>query len=127
MLMDMQLWERLMPVFIEELHECIGDMQRHLLSLRQNPEQSIREMLVNELYRAAHKIKGAAKAAEVSSIEQLCRQMQDILTAVRDGQRTIDNDLLSQFDKAVSFLEISAVRLRDGRLLGSGDEIFNRP
>lgn len=114
-----------MPVFLEELHECIGDMQRHLLSLRQNPEQSVREMLVNELYRAAHKIKGAANAAEVRPIEQLCRQMQDILTAVRDGQRTIDSDLLSQFGQAVSFLENSAVRLREGRLLGSGDEIFH--
>jgi|GEM_PF-6860946 len=124
--MDMkQLRERLMPVLLEELHECVSDMQRHLMSLRQNPEPSVREMLVNELYRAAHKIKGAANAAEVRPIEQLCRQMQDILTAVRDGQRTIDTDLLTQFGQAVNFLEISAVRLRDGSLLGFGDEIFH--
>ena len=124
--MDMQqLRERLIPVFLEELHECISDMQRHLLSLRQNPEQSVREMLVNELYRAAHKIKGAANAVEVRSIEQLGRQMQDILTEVRDGQRTIDSDLLAQFGEAVSFLEISAARLRDGNILGTGTEIFH--
>ena len=119
-----QLIKRLMPIFLEELHECISDMKRHLQSLRQNSEKSVREMLVNELYRAAHKIKGAAKAVEVHSIEQLCRQMQDILTAVRDGQRTIDSDLLVQFGEAVSFLEISAARLRDGRALGEGIEIF---
>ena len=120
-----QLIKRLMPIFLEELHECISDMKRHLLSLRQNPEKSVREMLVNELYRAAHKIKGAAQAVEVRSIEQLCRQMQDILTAVRDGQRTIDGDLLVQFGEAVSFLEISAAKLRDGNALGAGPEIFH--
>lgn len=115
-----------MPIFLEELHECISDMKRHLLSLQQNPEPSVHEILVNELYRAAHSVKGAANAAEVRPIEQLCRQMQDILTAVRDGQRMIDRDLLSQFANAVSFLEISAARLRDGGLLGSGAEIFHQ-
>lgn len=125
--MDMQqLRERLMPVFLEELDECVSDMQRHLLLLQQAPEQSVREMLVNELYRAAHKIKGAANAAEVRTIEKLCRQMQDILTAVRDGQRTLDSILLAQFSEAVSFLEVSAAGLRDGSALGSGAEIFGR-
>ena len=121
-----ELRERLMPVFLEELQECVSDMRRHLLLLQQDPEKSVREMLVNELYRAAHKIKGAANAAEVRTIEKLCRQMQDILTAVRDGQRTIDNNLLSQFSEAVCFLEVSAARLRDGGSLGSAAEIFSR-
>ena len=57
----------------------------------------------------------------------ICRQRRDILTAVRDGQRTIDSDLLSQFGEAVRFLEISAVKLREGVVLGSGVEIFHRP
>ena len=121
-----QLRVRLMPVFLEELQECVGDMHRHLLLLQRDPEQSVREMLVNELYRAAHKIKGAANAAEVRTIETLCRQMQDILTAVRDGQRTMDSNLLAQFSEAVRFLEVSAARLRDGGALGSAVEIFSR-
>ena len=121
-----QLRERLMPVFLEELDECVSDMQRHLHLLQQAPEPSVREMLVNELYRAAHKIKGAANAAEVRTIEKLCRQMQDILTAVRDGQRTLDSILLAQFSEAVSFLEVSAAGLRDGSALGSDAEIFSR-
>ena len=115
-----------MPVFLEELDECVSDMQRHLHLLQQAPGPSVREMLVNELYRAAHKIKGAANAAEVRTIEKLCRQMQDILTAVRDGQRTLDSILLAQFSEAVSFLEVSAAGLRDGSALGSGAEIFGR-
>ncbi|MEJ7592889.1 MAG: Hpt domain-containing protein [Planctomycetaceae bacterium] len=125
--MDMQqLRERLMPVFLEELNECVSDMQRYLASLQRNPEQSVREMLVNELYRAAHKIKGAANAVELGSIEHLCRQMQDILMTVRDGQRSIDSALLAQFVEAVRFLDVSAAALRDGSVPGSGPEIFQR-
>ena len=125
--MEMQdLRQRLMEAFLEELHECVGDMYRHLQSLEQNPEQTVRDMLVNELYRAAHKIKGAANAAEVCSIEQLCRQMQNILTTVRDGQRTIDSELHSQFINVVSFLTESEARLRDGKTPASGAEIFDQ-
>jgi len=105
----------LMPAFIEELRECVGDMHRHLQSLQQNPEQTVREMLVNEVYRAAHKMKGAANAVEVGSIEQLCRQMQKILITVRDGQRTIDSELYAQFFEAITFLMASEASLREGK------------
>jgi chemotaxis protein histidine kinase CheA len=123
--MDMpELRERLMVVFIEELHECVGDMDRHLQSLLQNPEPQVREMLKNELYRAAHKMKGAANAAQVPPIERLCRQMQDILISVRDGQRTMDDGLHSQFMDAVTFLRASEALLRNGHAPTSGDSIF---
>jgi two-component system chemotaxis sensor kinase CheA len=124
--MDMQeLRQRLMVVFIEELHECVGDMDRHLQSLLQNQEPQVREMLKNELYRAAHKMKGAANAAQVPSIEQLCRQMQDILISIRDGQRTMDETLHSQFTKAVTFLRAAEALLRNGETPPSSDSIFD--
>ena len=123
--MDKQeLRQLLMPAFLEELRECVGDMHRHLQSLQQNPEQTVREMLVNEVYRAAHKMKGAANAVEVGSIEQLCRQMQNILIKVRDGQRTIDANLYAQFFEAVTFLMASEASLREGKEPESGAFIF---
>ena len=124
--MDMQqLRQRLMPIFLEELQECVGDLQRHLQSLQQNPEPLVREMLVNEFYRAVHKIKGAANAAEVVPVEQLCRQMQEILITVRDGQRPMDDRLLTQFAEAIRFLDDCAAALRDGSDLGSATAIFD--
>lgn len=119
-----ELRKRLMIVFIEELHECVGDMDRHLRSLQQNPEPQVCDMLKNELYRAAHKMKGASNAAQVPAIERLCRQMQDILISVRDGQRTMDDRLQSQFMDAVTFLRASETLLRNGHTPTSGDSIF---
>jgi len=53
--MDMQeLRKRLMIVFIEELHECVGDMDRHLRSLQQNPEPQVRLCGSQILPRIAH-------------------------------------------------------------------------
>ena len=126
--MDMQqLRQRLMPIFLEELQECVGDLQRHVQSLQQDPEQLVREMLVNELYRAVHKIKGAANAAGVGPVEQLCRQMQEILITVRDGQRPMDHRLLTQFAEAIRFLDDCAARLRVGNALDSDTAVFDGP
>ena len=124
---EQELRRLLMPAFLDELHDCVGDMYRHLLSLQQNPEKPVREMLVNELYRAVHKMKGAAIAVEVGSIEQLCRQMQDVLITVRDGQRTIDSALHAQFIEAILFLIASDASLREGKAPRSGGSIFNGP
>jgi len=125
-MMDMQeLRQRLMVVFIEELHECVGDMERHLQSLLRNPEPQVREMLKNELYRAAHKMKGAASAAQVPQIQKLCLQMQNILTSIRDGQRTMDDKLHGQFTKAVTFLREAETLLQNGETPKSGDSIFD--
>jgi chemotaxis protein histidine kinase CheA len=113
-----------MPIFLEELHECVGDMRRHLHSLHRNPEPLVREMLTNELYRAVHKIKGAANAAEVGPVEQLCREMQKILITVRDGQRPMDSQLQTQFTEAICFLDASDAILREGKTPGSAPAIF---
>lgn len=123
--MDKQkLLPLVMNVFLEDLHECVDDMHRHLLSLAQNPEPQVRAMLINELYRAAHKTKGAAIAARVAAIEKLCRQMQDILNNVRDGLQIMDHRLHTQFMNAVAWLRASEALLRDGGTLESGDVVF---
>jgi two-component system chemotaxis sensor kinase CheA len=116
-----------MPIFIEELRECVGDLQRNLQLLQKDPEQPVRKMLVDELYRAVHKIKGAANAAGVKPVEQLCRQMQLILIEVRDGQRSLDRHLQTKFAEAIRFLDDSDARLRDGRALDSATAIFEGP
>jgi two-component system chemotaxis sensor kinase CheA len=125
MLMDKQKpVQQLMNDFLEELCECVGDMHRHLLSLAQHPEPPVQAMLINELYRAAHKMKGAAIAARVPAVEKLCRQMQEILNNVRDGQRMMDDGLHTQFMNAVIWLRAAETLLRDGGVPESGDAVF---
>ena len=123
---DMEEFQRrLMVVFLEELHECVGDMDRHLQSLLKNPEPQVCEMLKNELYRAAHKMKGAASSAQVPQIQKLCLQMQNILTSIRDGHRRMDNTLHGQFMNAVRFLRDAETLLRNGETPTSSDSIFD--
>ena len=108
-----ELAQRLMVAFLEELHEHVGAMNRHLLDLEKNPPPEQRQALLKELFRSAHTLKGAANANSIRPIEQFCHRLEDILVAVRDGQRTFTDDLFAICFQAADALEEAGSRLRE--------------
>lgn len=113
-IMDKQeLAQRLMVAFLEELHEHVGAMNRHLLALEKNPPAEQRQALMKELFRSAHTMKGAANANSIRPIEQFCHRLEDILVAVRDGKRTFTDDLFALCFQAADALEEAGSRLRE--------------
>ena len=112
--MDKQeLAQRLMAAFLEELHEHVGAMNRHLLALEKYPPPEQRQALLKELFRSAHTMKGAANANSIRPIEQFCHRLEDILVAVRDGHRTFSDDLFALCFQAADALEEAGSRLRE--------------
>ena len=108
-----ELAQRLMSVFLEELHEHVGAMNRHLLALEKNPPVEQRQALLKELFRSAHTLKGAANANTIRPIEQFCHRLEDILVVVRDGQRDFTDDLFALCFQAADALEEVGSRLRE--------------
>ena len=112
--MDKQdLAQRLMATFLEELHEHVGAMNRHLLALEKNPPPEQRQALLKELFRSAHTMKGAANANTIRPIEQFCHRLEDILVAVRDGRRAFTDDLFALCFQAADAMEEAGSRLRE--------------
>jgi two-component system chemotaxis sensor kinase CheA len=112
--MDKQeLAQRLMAAFLEELHEHVGAMNRHLLALEKNPPAEQRQAMLKELFRSAHTMKGAANANSIRPIEQFCHRLEGILVAVRDGRREFSEDLFAVCFQAADALEEAGSRLRE--------------
>ena len=82
-----ELSRRLMATFLEELHDNIGVLNQNLLSLEKVPTSENRTQQINEIFRCAHTVKGAARAVNIELIEEACHRLEDILSEVRDGQR----------------------------------------
>jgi len=77
--------EQLLNSFKAELKEHIQTMTDGLLALEQNTiagEQ--REDSLEKIFRAAHSLKGAARAVGVTMIEQLAHALEDVLDALRN-------------------------------------------
>jgi two-component system chemotaxis sensor kinase CheA len=78
---------RLLAIFAEELEEQLVQMRRDLAALQQDPAD--REHL-RGIFRVMHTLKGAARAAGVSPIEQVCHALESDLVRARDAGTPLD-------------------------------------
>ncbi len=109
-----ELATRLLATFVGELEEQVSAMNADLLALEACPDDPER---VHALFRAAHTIKGAARAVGVSPVEQACHALESLLVQVRDGGREITPDDLPLLFAAADALGDSARQLRSGQSL----------
>ena len=87
-----KLIERLAATFLEELDEHVRVFNRELLALEQQPTEPWAER-IQTLFRAAHSLKGAARAVSAVRVEAICHRLEEVLAAVRDGHSSPSREL----------------------------------
>ncbi len=112
------LARRLLAAFLEDLDEQVRAMDAGLLGLEAAPGDA---GSLGALFRAAHTIKGAARAAGIGRVEEACHALEARLAEVRDGDRTLDADAFGAL-----FFAVDALR-RAGDLLRAGSPLEGSP
>jgi two-component system chemotaxis sensor kinase CheA len=74
-----------MATFQAELQEHLDTLNKGLLSLEQNPALDERSNLLTNIFRAAHSIKGGARAVNLKDIETIAHRIEDVLVKIREG------------------------------------------
>jgi two-component system chemotaxis sensor kinase CheA len=108
-----KLLKRLMTTFLEELEEHVGALNRELLALEKEDEPDRRSELLQSLFRSAHSLKGAARSVGVGLIESACHQMEEILSAARDGGAAPAPEVFSLLFATADAVEEAGMRLRE--------------
>ncbi len=106
------LASQLMATFLEELDEHVRVLNRELLALEKEPGGPATSVRVTALLRTAHSLKGASRAVNLSLLEVACHHVEEILIAVRDGQRPFGTELCGLVLTFADGLEDAARRLR---------------
>jgi chemotaxis protein histidine kinase CheA/CheY-like chemotaxis protein len=106
--MNEEAQKRILNYFIEEARDHLATIEQGLLSLRDtvgDPEQ------INELFRAAHSIKGGAAMLGLTSIQRTAHRLEDIFNIFRSrpGEVPVDQHLetllLQVFDGLTALLD----------------------
>jgi two-component system chemotaxis sensor kinase CheA len=98
--------EKLISSFRAELAEHIQTMTDGLLALEQGRvagEQ--RQSVLESIFRAAHSLKGAARAVGVTMIEQLAHALEDLLDAMRNGAVKLAPELFTACYQALDAIQ----------------------
>jgi two-component system chemotaxis sensor kinase CheA len=98
--------EKLISSFRAELAEHIQTMTDGLLALEQGRvagEQ--RQSVLENIFRAAHSLKGAARAVGVTMIEQLAHALEDLLDAMRNRAVKLTPELFTACYQALDAIQ----------------------
>lgn len=81
---DDEFMQTLRATFAVEADEHIQTIASGLLELERSPaEEAQRRALIETIFRAAHSLKGAARAVNLINVELICQSMEDIFAACK--------------------------------------------
>jgi two-component system chemotaxis sensor kinase CheA len=91
--LDDDILRQLRATFQIEAAEHIQAMNRVLLALEENPDGDERQTLLEEIFREAHSLKGAAGAADFGEVEATAHQLESVFGAARSGKIKLTRNL----------------------------------
>ncbi|MCD6505969.1 hybrid sensor histidine kinase/response regulator [Candidatus Poribacteria bacterium] len=111
MLSEDQMMQQLMETFKAEAEEHIRRITQMILALERG---EVNQEMLEELFREAHSLKGAARAVELNDISAVAHKIEALLSALKSGDIPFSDDLADLIYEGL-----------DGISAMLGDEEFN--
>ena len=91
-----------LEIFIEETKEHLQSLNVQLLVLETEPENV---ETINEIFRAAHSLKGMAGTMGYKRMQRLTHDMENVFSEIRNGKMNVTADLVDVLFKGLDALE----------------------
>lgn len=98
---DQEQWEQLLVSFLEEAKELLQHAETALLTL---DEQAADTETIHGLFRAMHTLKGSAGLFSLDGFVRFAHQMENLIMRVRDGELTLNSEMIGALLNAVDVL-----------------------
>ena len=91
-----------LDIFIDETKEHLQNLNTQILNLEQDGSNMD---TINEIFRAAHSLKGMAGTMGYKRMQTLTHDMENVFSEVRNGNVTVDSDMIDLLFKCLDALE----------------------
>lgn len=118
--LDANLIAQMLGDFLDESQEYLDQLNSGITRLETNPDD---KEVINELFRAAHTIKGTASFVSLEKIRDVAHKMEDVFGDVRNGSISITAVLIDVMFEATSTL----ILLRDKEVAKDTQEVDVSP
>ena len=89
-------------IFLDETNEHLQTLSDQLMILENEPEN---EDTINEIFRAAHSLKGMAGTMGYKRMQNLTHDMENVFSEVRNGKIKVDGHMVDVLFQALDALE----------------------
>ena len=107
-----------LEIFLDETSEHLQSLSDQLMILEHEPEN---EDTINEIFRAAHSLKGMAGTMGYKRMQALTHDMENVFSEVRNGKIKVDSHLVDILFRALDALESYKSQIQETRDEGTND------
>ncbi len=97
-------------LFLEEAAEQINILEQDILLLEQSPSQEV----LNEIFRAAHTLKGSSRAMGFTAMGELTHAMEDVFDALRNGELSVSTGMVNRLFDALDTIKAMRDQIAEG-------------
>lgn len=108
-----------LEIFIDEAKEHLQSLNEQLLILEKEPDN---EDTINEIFRAAHSLKGMAGTMGYKKMQQLTHNMENVFSEIRAGNMTVKARLVDILFKGLDVLENQLKSIQESSQEGEGSD-----
>ena len=107
-----------LEIFIDESNEHLQSLSDQLMILEKEPENSD---TINEIFRAAHSLKGMAGTMGYKRMQNLTHDMENVFSEVRNGNMKVTSDLVDVLFQCLDALEEYVNNIQETQDEGTND------
>ena len=107
-----------LEIFLDETNEHLQNLNTQILSLEQDPENMD---TINEIFRAAHSLKGMAGTMGYKRMQTLTHDMENVFSEVRNGNIKVKADMIDVLFQCLDALEEYNTNIRESADEGTND------
>ena len=104
--------EELLKDFFSEAEQQVEILESNVLVIEQNPED---RNAVDEIFRAAHTLKGGSATVEMTELSQFTHAMEDLLDEIRSGNVQVTGEAVDLLLRSIDIIKL----MLDARASGS--------
>ncbi|UTC77893.1 chemotaxis protein CheA [Treponema sp. OMZ 799] len=104
--------EELLKDFFSEAEQQVEILESNVLVIEQNPED---RNAVDEIFRAAHTLKGGSATVEMTELSKFTHAMEDLLDEIRSGSVRVTEETVDLLLKSIDIIKL----MLDARASGS--------
>ncbi len=107
-----------LEIFIDESSEHLQNLNTQILNLETDPEDT---NTINEIFRAAHSLKGMAGTMGYKRMQNLTHDMENVFSEVRNGQIKVAADMIDVLFQCLDALEEYLDNIKESADEGTND------
>ena len=107
-----------LEIFLDESNEHLQTLSDQLIILEKEPDNSD---TINEIFRAAHSLKGMAGTLGYKRMQNLTHDMENVFSEVRNGNMEVNSNLVDVLFQCLDALETYVDNIRETQDEGTDD------